>query len=168
MKTHAGTRRVPRSGGAPPAGRKRASAVFAAAALVAAIAVPSAATAAPAVPGAEPVVATFPAGEFCAFPIEVAFLDGTMLHADGSRLFSTGPLSVTVTNRNTGVAATFNASGPTFADGTLTGTALIGQPASRNVGPAFLIIKRGRVTFTANNTIKTITGSQIDICAALT
>ena len=168
MNTHTGATLVLGSGGARGPTWKRLLAALVAAASVAAIAAPSAAPAAPAVPGAEPVVLTFPVGEFCAYPIEVAFLDGTRLHDDGSRLFSTGPLSVTVTNLNTGVAETLNASGPTFADGTLTGTALIAQPASRNVGPAFLILNRGRVTFTANNTIKTITGSQIDICAALT
>jgi hypothetical protein len=166
MNTHVGATPARKSGGAR--GPARVFAALIAAVSVAAAAAPSAAPAAPAVPGAEPVVLTFPAGEFCAFPIEVTLLDGTRLHKDGSRLFSTGPLSVTVTNLDTGVAATFNASGPTFADGTLTGTALIGQPASRNVGPAFLIINRGRVTFTANSTINTITGSQIDICAALT
>ena len=168
MNTHTGTTPVLGSGGAPGPTRRRLLTALVAAASVAAIAAPSAAPAAPAVPGAEPVVLTFPANELCAFPIEVALLDGTRLHNDGSRLFSTGPLSVTVTNLNTGVAQTFNASGPTFADGTLTGTSLIAQPASQNVGPAFLILNRGRVTFTANHTIKTITGSQIDICAALT
>ena len=122
--------------------------------------------AAPAVPSAEPVVLTFPAGELCAFPVELALLDGTRLNA-GPALFSNGPLSITVTNLATGAAQTFNASGPTFADGTLTGTALIAQAASRNVGPPFLILNRGRVTFTANNTIQSITGDQIDICAAL-
>ena len=131
------------------------------------VAIPSLATAAPAVPGATPQVVDFPAGEFCAFPIEVSFLDGTKLHKDSSRVYSTGPLSVTVKNLDSGAARTFNASGPTFRNGTLTGNALIGQPASRGVGPAFLIINRGRVTFNSDNTIRTITGSQIDVCAAL-
>lgn len=132
-----------------------------------AVAMPSLASAAPAVPGAVPQVADFPAGEFCSFPIEVAFRDGTKLHKDSSRVFSTGPLSVTATNLDSGASRTFNASGPTFRNGTLTGNALIGQPASRGVGPAFLIINRGRVTFNSDNTIRTITGSQIDVCAAL-
>jgi hypothetical protein len=166
MNAHVGATPARKSGAVR--GPARVFAALIATLSVAAVAAPSAARAAPAVPGAEPVAVTFPAGEFCAFPIEVTLLDGTRLHNDGSRLFSTGPLSVTVTNLATGVAATFNASGPTFADGTLTGTALIGQPASRKVGPAFLIINRGRVTFTANSTIDTITGSQIDVCAALT
>ena len=132
------------------------------------VAIPSSAISAPAVPGAEPAVFDAPAGEFCAFPIELSLLDGTKLHSGAGVVFSTGPLSVTVTNLVTGLAQTFNASGPTFKDGTLTGPALVGQPLSRGVGPAFLIINRGRVTFTPENTIDTITGSQIDICAALT
>jgi hypothetical protein len=131
------------------------------------VAIPSLATAAPAVPGATPQVADFPAGEFCSFPLEVTFRDGTKLHKDSSRVFSTGPLSVTATNLASGASRTFNASGPTFRNGTLTGNALIGQPASRGVGPAFLIINRGRVTFNSDDTIRTITGSQIDVCAAL-
>lgn len=77
------------------------------------------------------------------------------------------PLSVTATNLDSGASRTFNASGPTFRNGTLTGNALIGQPASRGVGPAFLIINRGRVTFNSDDTIRTITGSHIDVCAAL-
>jgi hypothetical protein len=89
MNTHTGTTPVLGSGGARGPTRKRLLALVAAAS-VAAIAAPSAAPAAPAVPGAEPIVLTFPAGEFCAFPIEVALLDGTRLHNDGSRLFSTG------------------------------------------------------------------------------
>lgn len=128
---------------------------------------PSAATAAPAVPGAEPVVFSVPAGEYCAFPLQFSFLDGSKLHKDTNALFSTGPLSVTITNLDSGAAQTFNASGPTFRDGTLTGNALVGQPLSRGVGPAFLLINRGRVTFTNNNTIDTITGSQIDVCSVL-
>lgn len=134
---------------------------------VLAVAVPSAAIAAPAVPGAEPVVVTAPAGEYCAFPIQLSFRDGTRFHDEGGAVFSTGPLSVTATNLNTGASQTFNASGPTFRDGSLTGPALIGQPQSSNVGDPFLIINRGRATFTANNTIATITGNQIDVCASL-
>ena len=130
-------------------------------------AMPSLAAAAPAVPGAESQVVDFPAGEYCTFPIELSFLDGTKLHSDSSSVYSTGPLSLTATNLDSGKARTFNASGPTFRDGTLTGTALIGQPASRDAGPPFLIINRGRVTFNSDNTIRTITGSQIDVCGAL-
>jgi len=133
-----------------------------------AVALPSSAIGAPAVPGVDPIVFDAPAGEFCAFPIELSLLDGTKLQSGAGVVVSTGPLSVTVTNLATGISQTFNASGPTFRDGTLTGTAIIGQPLSRGVGPAFLIINRGRVTFTPQNTINTITGSQIDVCAALT
>jgi hypothetical protein len=147
--------------------RAGAAAVAATGVMLAAAVASGPAAAAPAVPGAEPSTIEAPAGEYCPFAIEVTFRDGTKLHKEGSALFSTGPLSVTVENVATGASATFNASGPTFADGTLTGTALIGQPASAHVGPAFLIINRGRVTFTASNTIATIQGSQIDICGRL-
>jgi len=108
-----------------------------------------------------------PAGEYCAFPLQFSVLDGSKLHKDSSALFSTGPLSVTITNLDSGAAQTFNVSGPTFRDGTLTGKALVGQPLSRGVGPAFLLINSGRVTFTDNNTIDTITGSRIDVCSVL-
>ncbi len=113
------------------------------------------------------MVFSVPAGEFCAFPLQFSFRDGSKLHKDTSALFSTGPLSVTITNLDSGAAQTFNASGPTFRDGTLTVHAPIGQPLSRGVGPAFLIINSGRVTFTANNTIDTITGRHIDVCPVL-
>jgi hypothetical protein len=138
----------------------------AAVAAVAVAATTGGAAAAPAVPGGETSVFDAPAGEFCAFPVRIAVRDGTKLHT-GTPLFSTGPLAATITNLATGASATFNASGPTFKDSTLAGTALIGQPASRNVGAPFLIVNRGRVTFTDNLTIATITGSRIDVCAAL-
>ncbi len=131
-------------------------------------AAPASAPGAPAVPGAEPIVFDAPAGEYCAFAVRFSVRDGTKLHDTAGVIFSTGPLSVTFTNLDSGAAQTFNASGPTFRDGTLTGNAVIGQPLSRAVGPAFLVINRGRATFTAQNTINTITGSQIDVCAALT
>ena len=133
-----------------------------------ALAAPASSTAAPAVPGAQPVVFDAPAGEYCAFAVRFTLRDGTRLHDGEGAIFSTGPLSVTFTNLDSGAARTFNASGPTFADGTLTGNAVIGQPSSRGVGPAFLIVNRGRARFTSQNTIDTITGSQIDVCAALT
>ena len=111
---------------------------------------------------------TFPAGEFCAFPVEGILLDGTKVHEEHGIVFSTGPISATITNLDTGASATYNASGATFVDGTLAGASLIGQPKSRNVGDPLLIIIRGRVTFTENNTIDTSTGKRIDICAELT
>ena len=138
------------------------------AAAVVAVAAPAPAAGAPAVPGAETVVLfDAPAGEFCEFPVRLALRDGTKLHDTDSILFSTGALSVTITNLDSGEAQTFNASGPTFRNGVLAGTAIILQPASRNVGPPFMILSRGRATFTEQNTIDTITGSQVDICAAL-
>ena len=72
---------------------------------------------------------------------------------------------------DSGVTRTYNISGPGFdADGnatTVTGPQLIGQPASRNVGPPFLIVTYGRVTFTADFTIASLTGSVTDVCADL-
>lgn len=163
------TRRRVRSRPGPRAARVTVMLPALVVAALAVAAVPSTAISAPAVPGAEPVVLLeAPAGEFCAFALRLSLLDGTKLHSADSALFSTGPLSVTVTNLDTGVAQTFNASGPTFKDGTLKGTAIIAQPLSRNVGPAFLILNRGVVTFTPNNTIATIKGNQVGICAELT
>ncbi|MCA1709508.1 MAG: hypothetical protein LC808_42005, partial [Actinobacteria bacterium] len=82
-------------------------------------------------------------------------------------IYSTGSLTATITNESSGETQTFNISGPTFNDGTLTGPALILQPASAGVGPAFLIVNKGRVTFTENNTIATIKGSTTDVCEVL-
>jgi hypothetical protein len=141
--------------------------------LVLGAAVPAAGQAAPTVPGAQPVLlADAPAGEFCSFPVLVTALDGTRVHNLKGTVAVTGPFTVTVTNEATGVSRTFNASGPTLIDRStgnlvLVGPSLIGQPASRNVGPAFLILNFGRTEFTSNNTIASITGQRIDICAAL-
>jgi hypothetical protein len=138
-----------------------------------AAAVPMAALGAPAIPKADPIVLVeAPAGEFCKFPIEITALDGTRLHDGHGVVLATGPFTITVTNLATGDAETFNASGPTRLDRStgalvLTGPALIGQPASRNVGPPFLIINRGRTVFSADNTIASTTGNTIDVCAAV-
>jgi hypothetical protein len=128
---------------------------------------------APTVPGAEPVVlAVAPAGEFCSFPIKVTALDGQTARTVNGTFILTGPFTVTVTNTATGTSTTVNASGPTFVDTTTglvtqVGPTLIGQPASRNVGPAFLILNFGRTEYTPNLTIATITGQQTDLCAAV-
>ncbi len=141
--------------------------------LIVGAAIPAAGQAAPAAPGAQSVVlADAPAGEFCSFPVLVTALDGTRVHNLNGTVAVTGPFPVTVTNEATGISRTFNASGPTLVDRStgnlvLVGPSLIGQPASRNVGPAFLILNFGRTEFTSNTTIASITGKRIDVCAAL-
>lgn len=145
--------------------------VFAVALLVI-LTVPAAALAVPKVPGAEPIVLDFPAGEFCSFPIQLSILDGQRLHQGPGTVVLTGPFVVTVTNLASGASQTFNASGPTLVEPrngavVLVGPAIIAQPASRGVGEPFLIYHRGRAVFTENNTIASITGTTVDICAAL-
>jgi hypothetical protein len=152
--------------------KRNARATAFAVALLVILAVPTAALAAPKVPGAEPDVLDFPAGELCSFPVELTILNGTLPRPGQGMVIVTGPLTVTVTNLDSGASQTFNASGPTFNNGqVLTGPAIILQPASLNVGEPFLIYHRGRVVFTANNdgilTIASITGKTVDICAAL-
>jgi hypothetical protein len=153
--------------------KRNARATAFAVALLVILAVPTAALAAPKVPGAEPVVLDFSAGELCSFPVQFTILDGQRLHEDQGTVILTGPFTVTVTNLSPGGASqTFNASGPTLVEPrsgalVLTGPSIILQPASRNVGPPFLIYNLGRVVFTANNTIASITGKTVDICAAL-
>ena len=153
--------------------KRNARATAFAVALLVILAVPTAALAAPKVPGAEPFELTFEGKDrVCSFDVLLTILDGTRLHEDQDIVISTGPLTVTVTNLDSGASQTFNASGPTFNNGqVLTGPAIILQPASLNVGEPFLIYHRGRVVFTANNdgilTIASITGETVDICAAL-
>jgi hypothetical protein len=152
--------------------KRNARATAFAVALLVILAVPTAALAAPKVPGAEPVELEFPAGELCSFPVQFTILDGQRLHQDQGTVILTGPFTVTVTNGASGASQTFNASGPTLVEPrsgalVLTGPSIILQPASRNVGPPFLIYHRGRVVFTENNTIASITGETVDICAAL-
>ena len=143
-----------------------AAAAVAAAAVLPILASP--AVAAPAGPKGEvTVLPVFPAGELCDFPVEISVNDATKLHTGPGAIFSTGTLTATITNLESKNVRTFNISGPTFKNGTLTGPALVLQPASARLGPAFLIVNRGRVTFTENNTIATIQGSQIDVCEVL-
>jgi hypothetical protein len=133
-------------------------------------AVPSFAAAAPAVPGGDTTTYDFPAGEYCAFPIEITLVSNETYRDDTAPgpVFFTGAAEGTVTNEATGATRTYNLSGPGFAGGTtVTGPQLIGQPASRNVGSPFLIVAYGRVTFTPDFTIASRTGSVTDVCAAL-
>jgi hypothetical protein len=149
--------------------KRNARATAFAVALLVILAVPTAALAAPKVPGAEPVVLTFTGEDrVCSFPVQLTILDGTRLRPGQGMVIVTGPLTVTVTNLDSGASQTFNASGPTFNEGqVLVGPAIILQPASAGLGEPFLIYNRGRVVFTANNTIASITGKTVDICAAL-
>jgi hypothetical protein len=146
-----------------------ASVLAAAAAII-----PGVAGADPAVPKGVTVVADFPAGEVCPFPVNIVVRDGTKIHDTGQGdIIIAGPLSATVTNTATGATQSFNASGPLFITGGSatptvgTGPQLISQPASRNVGPPFLIYTTGRVTFTAIFTIESFSGRVTDVCAEL-
>jgi hypothetical protein len=152
--------------------KRNARATAFAVALLVILAVPTAALAAPKVPGAEPAVLDFPAGELCSFRVQFTILDGQRLHEDQGTVILTGPLTVTVKNLASGASQTFNASGPTLVEPqsgalVLTGPAIILQPASAGLGEPFLIYNLGRVVFTENNTIASITGETVDICAAL-
>jgi hypothetical protein len=143
--------------------RLRSSAFLAVAVL--ALAVPSTATAAPVIPGAQPFDVFFVDDHrVCSFDVKLSIVDGTNLHKDTSPVFSTGPLVVTATNIDTGRAKTYNISGPTFRNGTLTGPALIIQPADAGLGDPFLIVNDGRVIFNTNFSIKTSTGHRTNIC----
>ena len=153
--------------------KRNARATAFAVALLVILAVPTAALAAPKVPGAEPLELIFrDENRVCSFPVQLTILDGTLPRPGQGMVIVTGPLTVTVTNLDSGASQTFNASGPTLVEPrsgalVLTGPSIILQPASRNVGPPFLIYHRGRVVFTENNTIASITGETVDICAAL-
>jgi hypothetical protein len=153
--------------------KRNARATAFAVALLVILAVPTAALAAPKVPGAEPVELDFTGPHrVCSFDVRLTILDGQRLHQDQGTVILTGPFTVKVTNLNSDASQTFNASGPTLVEPrsgalVLTGPSIILQPASRNVGPPFLIYHRGRVVFTENNTIASITGETVDICAAL-
>lgn len=147
-----------------------AAAVLASAAAI----TPGVGGAAPAVPKAEPVILEFPPGELCSFPVRIVVLDGTKIHDTGTGdIIVAGPISATVTNGTTGATRTYNASGPTFfrsgpgVPTVSTGPQLILQPASRNVGPPFLIYATGRVTWAPNFTIASRTGHVTDVCAEL-
>jgi hypothetical protein len=147
----------------------RATAFAVALLVILALAVPTAALAAPKVPGAEPLELIFrDENRVCSFPVQLTILDGTLPRPGQGMVIVTGPLTVTVTNLASGASQTFNASGPTFNNGqVLVGPAIILQPADAGLGEPFLIYNRGRVVFTENNTIASITGKTVDICAAL-
>src|SRR5215218_3644537 len=121
---------------------------------------PRGADAAPAVPNGVPVEIDFPPGELCAFPVMLTIVSGQQTH-DTARgdIIGTGPFTATGTNTMTGATPTYNISGPTFLEQgqenptAVAGPNLILQPASRNVGPAFIILTTGRVTFTPDFTI---------------
>jgi hypothetical protein len=148
-----------------------------AAAVLASVAViiPGVAGAAPAVPKGETTTTDYPAGELCAFPVRITTVYGQTAHDTGQGdTLVTGPFTATVTNLTTAATRTFNVSGPTLVrtgpdvSTAVTGPNLILQPASRNVGPPFLIYTTGRVTFTPTNfTIASRTGNVTDVCADL-
>jgi hypothetical protein len=136
--------------------------------------VPGVAHAAPAVPQGQPVTFEVDPGELCAFKVGLTIVSGQKAHDTGQGdIVVAGPFSATVTNLTTGATRTYNISGPSFleeVDGVptaVTGPNLILQPASRNVGPAFLIYTTGRVTFTPEFTIATRVGAITDVCAQL-
>ena len=102
------------------------------------------------VSGAAPVppstqVVDAPAGEYCAFSVHIVIVSAQKQHDTGTGdVLFTGPLRATITNAATGATREYNLPGLTFVDAqtgitTVTGPQLIGQPASRMVGPAFLI-----------------------------
>jgi hypothetical protein len=139
-----------------------------------AVIIPGVAGAAPAVPKGQTTTTDFPAGELCAFPVRITTVYGQTTHDTGQGdTLVTGPFTATVTNQTTGATRTFNISGPTFlrtgpdVPTLVTGPNLILQPASRNVGPAFLIYTTGRVTFAPDFTIASRTGNVTDVCAEL-
>jgi hypothetical protein len=154
---------------------RRNSRLFGAAAVLASVAVvmPGVAGAAPAVPKGETF--TFDPGDVCAFPVQITVVYGQKTHDTGQGdTLVTGPFTATVTNLTTGATRTFNVSGPSlFRTGpdvptAVTGPNLISQPASRMVGPPFLIYTTGRVTFTSPDfTIASRTGNVTDVCAEL-
>jgi hypothetical protein len=132
----------------------------------------SAAALIPGVASAAPAEVIFPAGELCAFEVGITPFGAQRTHDIGKgAILSTGKFTATVTNKATGATQTYNISGPSFGRGevptAVTGPNLILQPASRNVGPAFLIYTTGRVNFTPEFTIASRTGRVTDVCAAL-
>jgi hypothetical protein len=137
------------------------------------------ALAAPVIPNGTPIELTFPAGEVCAFPVQITGVTGQKTPDNNQGgVLATGPFTATVTNGSTGASETFNASGPTLLDPqngmtVMTGPSIIVQPASAGLGAPFLIYERGRVVFNPPNqqgfgSINSITGTTVDICAALT
>src|SRR3954454_19038981 len=124
--------------------------------------------AAPTVPGGSTFTLTFPAGEICSFPISLTVSSNAKMYDSGQGVIvATGPTVATVTNLASTTSQTYNISGPELAGNVDVGPWLIFQPASRNVGPPFLILTHGRVTFTPINTIDRVRGNVTDVCAAL-
>jgi hypothetical protein len=126
----------------------------------------------PGVASADPTEFIYPAGELCAFAVGITPFGAQKFH-DLGRATSSPPEGSQrpVTNKQTGATKSYNISCPTLGRGevptAVTGPNLILQPASRNVGPAFLIYTTGRVTFTPDFTIASRTGRVTDVCAAL-
>jgi hypothetical protein len=136
-------------------------------AAAAAVAAPAGAGAAPAVPGAEPVVVVPREAGYCGFPVQIAVLDGTKVRVNNGSVLSTGPLVAIVTNLDTGVSRTYNISGPTFKDGTLKGSALIGQTVDFGAPAPLLIVNHGQATFNSSGILTSLTGHQDNICSDL-
>jgi hypothetical protein len=133
-----------------------------------AVGAPAVANGAPSVPGGSTFTLTFPAREICSFPISITVSSNVDVHDSGQGVIvATGPAVATVTNLESMASQTYNISGPELAGNVDVGPWLIFQPASRNVGPPFLILTHGRVTFTPINTIDTIRGNVTNVCAAL-
>jgi hypothetical protein len=149
--------------------RRLLTSVFAGCLLGGFLAIPASATAAPKLPDVEPQSLVFPAGEYCDFAIQYTYWDAQKLHDNAGAIVFTGPFVVTLENLDSDDAevVTLNAPGPLLRDGTEVGPWVIGQPASLGVGDPFLIYHRGRVTFNANNTIASIHGKTVDLCAVL-
>ena len=82
-----------------------------------------------------------------------------------------GSFVVTASNTDTGAARTYNVSGPTFTQGetvVLSGSALVLQLASDNLGSSFAIVTNGRVTFASHQPIASFSGHIAhDLCAEL-
>ena len=101
----------------------------------------SPALAAPAVPQGTPFEVVTPAGEFCPFALRIAGVSASTARpgtASGN-LIVTGAVTATVTSLDTDESRRYNISGPAFIDAetgrlVLTGTAVVGQPASQNAG----------------------------------
>ncbi len=109
----------------------------------------------------------FVAGEVCDFPVLVNFW-GTQKPHDQGAVDATGRFIIQIVNQDSGAQVTLNASGPSLRGGAVeVGPWVVFQPASRNVGPAFLIYHRGHTTFTEQITIDTIHGHTVDVCALL-
>ena len=131
------------------------------------LALPAAAAAAPKLPDAPSGSFEVPAGEYCEFAVRISYRDGQRVHENPGAIVLTGPFVTTVTNLASGEDITLNAPGPLLDGPVSAGPWLIGQPASRGVGEPFLIYHRGRVTFNDDNTVASIHGRTIDLCAVL-